>query len=249
MLKITELPINIDKTFGKLKYGGTSQGYVNLSAEKISANRLIKIKPVDSFSNDDFEFMQDVKLINPTIVQSDISQRNNSGVLQAKIVSIDSTETTYWTNEPTAGDGIVVTFGGNEFEIPVKQYLGSELQFVGVTTGYSQGQSTMRQQAIRNGEPIDNLTEEVVKLAVYDSQKKQNLSIDLPLATLSSIENDYQMGDNIKLVNLRIRFFMPEQGNYSHIMSADNLIKSMNNSRTEPNSAENHKNKPEKNNQ
>ncbi len=134
-LKITELPINIEKIFEKLKYGGPNQGYVNFSTENISGNRLIKIKPVDTFSNDDFEFMQDVKLINPTIVQPDTSQRNNSGVFQAKIVPIDSTETTYWANETTVGDVFVVMYGGNEFEIPIKQYLGSNLQFIGINTG------------------------------------------------------------------------------------------------------------------
>ncbi|RRG18387.1 hypothetical protein D3P96_03635 [Weissella viridescens] len=232
MLKITDLPINVEKTFGKLKYGGENQGFVNLRAENIPGNYLIKVKPVDPFMSDDFNFMDDVKLINPMIVASEVGNtgRNNSGVLQAKIVPVDSDEQTIWASEPTGGSDIEVTLGGREFEIPVKHYIGSKLQFVGVSIGYSQGRSTQRQNAIRNGDSLDGLGEDVVKLSVFDAEKKQNLSIDLPLSTLGAIENDFQMGESIKFINLRIRFFMPEQGNYAHVLTADNLIKQASNS-------------------
>lgn len=102
----------------------------------------------------------------------------------------------------------MVSFDENAFEIPLAQYMGTTLQFIGVTTGFSTERPSERTRAIRQGEDVSMLTEDVVKLSVHDKDKNEMLSVDMPLDLLSSIETDYAMGDVVKLDELRIRFYI-----------------------------------------
>lgn len=227
MLTIQELPLNVENTLGKLLYGGVNGEFISLRADNITGNHLIKIKKQDSFKSEDFAFMEEVRLVNAEITSSGIGRDTaaNSGVLTGKLVKVTSDEKTRWADAPTGGSDIMVSFTGNDYEIPVDQYMGQELQFVGVTTGFSQEQSNARRTASRNGEDITNLTEDVVKLTVHDKVKNETLIVDMPLNLLNSIENDYVMGEDIKLTELRIRFFMPDARSYSHLLSAKDIQK------------------------
>ncbi|WP_433322151.1 hypothetical protein ACRHK7_06570 [Weissella tructae] len=227
MLTLMDLPLNVENTLGKLKYGGVNGDFISLSAEKVLGNHLITVKKQDNFNPADFNFMEEVRLINAEITSSGIGRDTdaNSGVLTGKLVKADSDEKSRWADEVTGGSDIMLTFADNDYEIPVNQYIGQELQFIGVKTGFSQAKSNERRQAARTGEDVDAIKEDVVKLSVHDKQKNETVVVDMPLPLLNQIENDFVMGDDIKLTELRIRFFKPDVRNWSHLVSATNVQK------------------------
>lgn len=146
MLTLMDLPLNVENTLGKLQYGGVNGDFISLSAEKVLGNHLITVKKQDNFNPADFNFMEEVRLINAEITSSGIGRDTdaNSGVLTGKLVKADSDDKSRWADEVTGGSDIMVTFSDNDYEIPVNQYIGQELQFIGVKTGFSQAKSNER---------------------------------------------------------------------------------------------------------
>ncbi|GAK30765.1 succinylglutamate desuccinylase [Weissella oryzae SG25] len=219
-LQLSSLPIFTAETTGKLLYAGFNGGFINLSAENVSGNHLLKVLPDSTFKSDDFTFQEPVKLVNPSIVASEIgSGRNNSGVLTGKLVNEASDEKSMWAEE--AKGNLKLNFAGQLYDVPVASYIGKTLKFAGVTTGYSQARSSQRQSALRNGDDTASLVEDVIKVTIFDEEKGDYMTVDLPINMRQAVESDFSMGQNVDFINFKVRFYMPETGNYAHIFSAD----------------------------
>ena len=232
-MQLSSLPIFTAETTGKLLYAGFNGGFISLSAENVSGNHLLKVLPDSSFKADDFTFQEPVKLVNPSIIASGIGTgRNNSGVLTAKLVNEASDEESMWFKEEKGN--LLLTFAGQSYPVPVATYIGKTLKFAGVTTGYSQARSSQRQQATRNGEDTAGLVEDVIKVTIYDEDKGDYMTVDLPINMRQTVESDFAMGQVVEFINFTVRFYMPEAGNYAHIFSAEGMKPSTSGSQSAP---------------